>query len=1354
MDTRRDKIDEPLETYHPSSNSAIVKPNVRVFVQQDSESSEPQAGEYIFNPPTAVSRFREKLSHLNSLDSSRSWSSTEANESFNQIQSQQPETKLQQVLSSGDKRRQFASSAKLTNTVGKISLSRLELGPDSILDDDNNMLRAGVGNEDDEDEFYDSPTPRQRSFFYETARNSETLDGTDILDDFEGAGDIDDELARRLDKQMSASRMSLASMATVFEEDLLDDRQGMNRSEAQYNPRHSSGDFSTHRRSLDGSIASDATVFRNQQTNGTTISGSGAEFVFNRSRGQARHGSQVGKMGRRSDATAASLRSTHGGSGMVGGIGVSHLGKRARIGSSRSYGADSTRRRRRRSRSGGQALGTARSPNGALSSLFCGLGTRANTSSGGGRGSQRRNRQSKWARKLKLTKRHESIVGLQLSVMNCGLLSTRKLNKDLQSFLPKGKLSRQQFDERIKLMRKYEVLATIEYKFASRYEIYSSKHANLELNLVKNNHKKCIPYDYNRVVLKTLPTIPNSDYINASHVDSYLKPNAYIATQGPNENTINDFWRMVWEQKSFVIVMLTKVFDFIKVMCNQYWPVEVNKPEVYGNFEVTLLYEEPLADFVIRTIKLRKISSTKPSAAATGAAASSAANNNLLMASNKQSYDSKDRQADATEEPPVSDNELNNSGQMNIDDDPCNRPKIFNFNTSQGHQLNVRTPKYLNSESKNGLPAALANVCATADEKRQSMSQVSSIQQPPSPSQKSASQASQMLTSSQQSFNNLNNGLKVPSNLNLGDSLSSILSMSLVDLPETPTTPMSPRTPGSATSLGIDRTSATRRAVKKKRRVKQSKNSRPQRTQFLVPSESQLLDDDDVNNDEDYNEALGYEEYEEDAEDCEENVASRQSTQTRRQLSTNRASNCNNDNKRHDRSHQSTATSSTNQTNHNTNKQKKKKSGCRERIIYQFHYHSWASHTCPFISSLLHFRRRVRICMDEMSKAGKIGPIVVHCNDGCGRTGTYLCIDANLELADEDNCYDVYYYTKKLRQSRRLLIENVEQYKFVYDTIDEASFCGKTWFPVSELHKQLKYKSQRNAQTKTNEYQREYEKITRMTGKFSIGDCAGGHRVENRLKNRDVSTVPPDNFRPYLTSFQTNDNTDYINAVFVDGYTRSKEYIVTEWPLHRTISDFWSLIYDHDCNSIILLANPIESSTYPSFLPSEKELRRKFGPVFSAEMVSYTHYQNIKSWIYTISKKIVSLTEVMAGVKSETKTTQVFQITCWPQGHRVPTSTNALVELMNMVERWRQRTTYGPVCVVSLDGKSRAGVYCAANVAIEQVVQHNEVDVFQAVKTVRRHRPHLIENMTEYKYCYDLILHYVLHYLNKQSSEQ
>jgi protein tyrosine phosphatase len=47
------------------------------------------------------------------------------------------------------------------------------------------------------------------------------------------------------------------------------------------------------------------------------------------------------------------------------------------------------------------------------------------------------------------------------------------------------------------------------------------------------------------------------------------------------------------------------------------------------------------------------------------------------------------------------------------------------------------------------------------------------------------------------------------------------------------------------------------------------------------------------------------------------------------------------------------------------------------------------------------------------------------CSDGGGRSGVYLAIDANMELAEEEDAFHVFGYLKKLRQSRKGLIENV-----------------------------------------------------------------------------------------------------------------------------------------------------------------------------------------------------------------------------------------------------------------------------------------------------------------------------------------
>ncbi|XP_074077738.1 receptor-type tyrosine-protein phosphatase F isoform X5 [Macrotis lagotis] len=152
-------------------------------------------------------------------------------------------------------------------------------------------------------------------------------------------------------------------------------------------------------------------------------------------------------------------------------------------------------------------------------------------------------------------------------------------------------------------------------KFSQEYESidpgqqFTWENSNLEVNKPKNRYANVIAYDHSRVILTSIDGVPGSDYINANYIDGYRKQNAYIATQGPLPETLGDFWRMVWEQRTATIVMMTRLEEKSRVKCDQYWPSRGT--ETYGFVQVTLLDTVELATYTVRTFALYKTGSSE-----------------------------------------------------------------------------------------------------------------------------------------------------------------------------------------------------------------------------------------------------------------------------------------------------------------------------------------------------------------------------------------------------------------------------------------------------------------------------------------------------------------------------------------------------------------------------------------------------------------------------------------------------------------------------------------------------------------------------------------------------------------------
>ncbi|XP_073713739.1 receptor-type tyrosine-protein phosphatase S-like isoform X2 [Misgurnus anguillicaudatus] len=184
---------------------------------------------------------------------------------------------------------------------------------------------------------------------------------------------------------------------------------------------------------------------------------------------------------------------------------------------------------------------------------------------------------------------HEAL----LEAVACG--NTEVAARSLYSYIQK--LSQVEAGEHVSGME-------LEFKRLANTKAHTSRFvsANLPCNKFKNRLVNIMPYETTRVCLQPIRGLEGSDYINASFIDGYRQQRAYIATQGPLAETTEDFWRMLWEHNSTIVVMLTKLRELGREKCHQYWPAE--RSARYQYFVVDPMAEYNMPQYILREFKV------------------------------------------------------------------------------------------------------------------------------------------------------------------------------------------------------------------------------------------------------------------------------------------------------------------------------------------------------------------------------------------------------------------------------------------------------------------------------------------------------------------------------------------------------------------------------------------------------------------------------------------------------------------------------------------------------------------------------------------------------------------------------
>ncbi|KAM4753151.1 receptor-type tyrosine-protein phosphatase T-like isoform 1-T1 [Cyanocitta cristata] len=408
------------------------------------------------------------------------------------------------------------------------------------------------------------------------------------------------------------------------------------------------------------------------------------------------------------------------------------------------------------------------------------------------------------------------------------------------------------------------------------------------------------------------------------------------------------------------------------------------------------------------------------------------------------------------------------------------------------------------------------------------------------------------------------------------------------------------------------------------------------------------------------------------------------------------------------------------------------KAGCAlPRAVEQFHYLLWPDHGVPRNPSQL-------LCLAEVVNKRVLeapaGPVLVHCSAGIGRTGTFIALDFLLKMGKAEGKVDVFHCVQQLREQRVSMVQTKKQYSFLYEALLEGLLCGNTGVPVESISTLVHSLREDETSGHNSVLEKEFKALQTFSELFQLLPCREAEKPRNQPKNRKPGILPADSCRPILMSSVNADGSPaYINAVFASTYTEEERIIITQLPFPTTVVDFWALVWDYTCTSVVVLNELQElDKTYVQFWPTQGE--DDYGR-FHVQLISEEPGAGFTTWTLVLSNR--------QQPKKAAVEIQLHQLTDWPMQQHLPPHPDTIISLLGKVETHHRQSQDGHILVTCWDGASRSGIFCAASFLCEQIQSEGMVDVSQAVRMLKRRRRQFIKDVEQYGLCYELALSYL-----------